>query len=161
VLVIGYELWQRVFGGDPGIVGRSVLVNARAFTVVGVAGEGFKGTRPRLSYEAWAPIMMQEWLEPGGSSRLEQRGNSWLSVLGRLAPGASFKNAETELRAIGLLLAVGLGPVIKGLVPGVSPWDPLTLVAVLLVLGGSSVLACLAPAWRAASTDPVKALRAE
>ena len=63
--------------------------------------------------------------------------------------------------AIGLVLALGLARLMKGLLLGVAPWDPLTLVVVLFVLGVSSALACFAPAWRAASTDPVKALRAE
>jgi ABC-type antimicrobial peptide transport system permease subunit len=63
--------------------------------------------------------------------------------------------------AAGLVLALGAGQLMKGLLLGVSPFDPATLGVVLLVLGASALLAALIPAWRAASTDPVKALRAE
>jgi ABC-type antimicrobial peptide transport system permease subunit len=62
---------------------------------------------------------------------------------------------------VGLVLAMGAAQLMKGLLLGVPPWDPPTLGVVLLVLGISSLVACLIPAWRAASTDPVTALRTE
>ncbi len=104
VVVIGYELWQRQFGGDPGVIGRSVLLNGRSFTLVGVAAEGFFGSGSGVAYEVWVPMMMQEWVNPGGAGRLEERGNSWLSVLGRLAPGVTLDKAQAELAAIGQAL---------------------------------------------------------
>ncbi len=158
VVVIGYELWQREFGGDPRVIGRSVLLNARAFTIVGVAGEGFKGTRPGLAYEAWAPMMMQEWLEPGSAGRLEQRGSSWLTVLGRLAPGVSFDKAEGELRAIGQALVAeypqnanaGKGLTIAPLWR--APQTPAAILGpVFAVLGGVTGLVLLIAAMNVAS----------
>lgn len=158
VLVIGYELWQREFGGDPAIIGRSVLVNAKSFTVVGVAADGFFGTRQGLASEVWAPLMMQEWLEPGGAGRLEQRGNSWLSTMGRLAPGFTVQAAQAELATIGLALAreypenanpgkgISLAPLWR------APRSPAeTMGPVLAVLGGVALLVLAIAAMNVAS----------
>lgn len=159
VLVLGYELWQREFGGDPGVVGRSLQVNARSFTVVGVAGEGFHGTRPGLAYEAWVPMMTQEWVDPNaGAGRLEQRGNSWLGVLGRLAPGVSLAEAQAELSAIGQALAkeypqnanpgkgISVAPLWR------APQTPAEIMGpVFAILGGVTILVLLIAAMNVAS----------
>ena len=63
--------------------------------------------------------------------------------------------------AIGLAAAAGLMQLMKSLLFGVSPLDPLTYVAVPIVLAASAVLASYLPARRAAAVDPVEALRAE
>ena len=96
VVVIGHALWQRRFGGDPGVVGRTVLLNTRPYTVVGVAPARFRGAGTGLVFDAWVPMMMQMQFEPGGS-RLESRGNRWLDVYARLAPGVSLEQAQAEL----------------------------------------------------------------
>lgn len=100
VIVLAHDFWERSFGADPSVIGRTVTVNARPFTVVGVADEGFYGTRPGLAHQAWVPLMVQEWVEPGGAGRLEERGSNWLSVLGRLRPGVSVEEAQAEIISI-------------------------------------------------------------
>jgi len=62
---------------------------------------------------------------------------------------------------VGIILALGAARLMKGLLLGVPPWDPLTLGGVLAVLAASALTASAVPAWRAAGTDPVKALRPE
>ncbi len=99
VVVLSHALWQRSFGGDPGIVGRVIQVNARPFTVIGVAPAGFHGSMLGLRFEAWVPMMMQQAVEPGGS-RLEARGNRWLEAFGRLRPTVDRRTAEAELAGI-------------------------------------------------------------
>jgi predicted permease len=99
VVVIGHSLWQRRFGGDPGVVGRTTVINAREFTVVGVMPATFTGhvIGPRVDF--WAPMMMQRALRPGGGL-LSERGSSWLELIGRLAPGATRAQAVADLDAV-------------------------------------------------------------
>ena len=96
VVVIGHGLWQRRFGGDPGIVGRSVRLNTRPYTVIGVTPAVFRGAGTGLAFDAWVPLAMQMQFEPGGS-RLAERGHRWLDAYARLAPGVSLEAAEAEL----------------------------------------------------------------
>ncbi len=100
VIILGYDTWVRHFGADPALVGRTVTVNARPLTVVGIAGEGFYGTKTGLAMQAWIPMMLQEWVDPGGAGRLDERGDNWLAVIARLAPGVSLDRAANETVAI-------------------------------------------------------------
>jgi predicted permease len=102
VAVLSHHAWQRLFAGDPSIVGRSITLNARPFTVVGVAPEGFRGTMAALSLDLFVPITMQRAFMSG--DRLPLRGNSFLQVFGRLAPGASLERAQASLDVIGARL---------------------------------------------------------
>ena len=106
VVVLGDGLWRRRFGGDPGIVGRTIRLNGEAFTVVGIAPPGFRGLQPLNSPELWVPMMMYPRVMP---SRLriyfEARGAPLLGVVGRLAPGKSLEQARDELEALSTALA--------------------------------------------------------
>ena len=104
VVVLGHALWQRRFGGDPGVVGRTVLLNTRPYTVLGVTPPRFRGAGTGIAYDAWVPMMMQEHVEAGGS-RLETRGHRWLDVYARLAPGKSREEAEAELTVLSARIA--------------------------------------------------------
>jgi hypothetical protein len=66
VVVLSYPYWRRAFHSDPGILGQPVKVNGTAFTVVGVAREGFTGTSvtPQTP-DLWAPLSMQVQFAPG------------------------------------------------------------------------------------------------
>ena len=99
VVVIGHRLWQRRFGGDPGIVGRTITLNGHPFTVVGVADREFTGLLFRgLSADLWAPVMMMGQLR---KDQLSDRGERWLFVKGRLAAGVPPERAVEELRVLG------------------------------------------------------------
>jgi putative ABC transport system permease protein len=74
VAVISHGLWQSRFGGDPGIVGRTVVVNGRDFAVVGVAPPGFHGTRLLDRPQVFVPMMMQPHLMPASGNLLDHRG---------------------------------------------------------------------------------------
>jgi predicted permease len=99
VTVLSYGLWQRQFGGDPGIVGKEVLLNNQPFTVVGVAPRSFGGTWVGLNFDLYVPVMMQPALSPG-ANLLERRGTYWLQAYARLKPGSTAAQARTELNAI-------------------------------------------------------------
>jgi macrolide transport system ATP-binding/permease protein len=100
VAVIGFDLWQRRFGGDPKIAGRVVKINGRDFTVVGVAPEAFRGTKFALALDIWLPVMMHDAIMTSSAdnySVLTNRGSRWLELLGRLAPGVTLEQAQAGL----------------------------------------------------------------
>ena len=78
VAVIGHGLWRRVFGSDPAIVGKTIVINAYPLTVVGVAEPEFQGSVVSLVMEVFIPVMMQPQLQPPG--RLDERRATWLQV---------------------------------------------------------------------------------
>ena len=91
VVVLGHGLWQRVFGGDPAVVGRQIVLNGNSFTVVGVVPQQFTGNLLGISPDLWVPMMMQP------QPRLAQRGSRWLFTVARLAPGATTGQAQAAL----------------------------------------------------------------
>ena len=106
VVVISHKFWQRRFAGDPAIVGTTVTLNALAFTVIGIAPDGFHGTQPYLNLDLWVPLMMQPAL---GADRLHTRGNRWLQSVVRLKPGIGIARAQADLD----LIAADLGRTYK------------------------------------------------
>jgi predicted permease len=104
VVVLSHACWKKRFAGDPSAVGRTVLINNRPFTVIGVAPEGFVGTEVAYSPELWAPMMMAKEMEPG-STWLDARDSDNLFVVGRLKAGVSLGQAKSELEGITLQLA--------------------------------------------------------
>ncbi|HEU4713057.1 MAG TPA: ABC transporter permease [Pyrinomonadaceae bacterium] len=104
VVVLSYEGWQRRFAGDPGVVGRDVLINNHQFRVIGITPEGFKGTEYVYAPELWLPAQMMGWAEPGSSS-LDRRGDGNFFAVGRLKPGVDVGQAQASLN----LLAQQLG----------------------------------------------------
>ena len=92
VVVLSDTYWRRHFDADPSIVGGTVTLNNRAFTVVGVAPPGFHGNAAGLAADAFVPVMMQTTVMPG--NRLAQRGNGWLLAMVKLKPGATIAGTQ-------------------------------------------------------------------
>jgi predicted permease len=99
VVVISHGLWQRVLGGDPGVVGRRIVVNGTAFTIIGVTPPAFTGAILGVAPDVYLPIMMVDQLAqaPPGNSRLAQRGSRGMFTLGRLAPGVTREQAQAAM----------------------------------------------------------------
>jgi predicted permease len=98
VVMLSYQCWQRRFGADPQIVGRSVLISGRNYTVIGVAPPEFHGTELAITPELWFPMMMKPGLEVG---RGPIKGRtSPVSTIGRLKEGVSWAQAESALNLI-------------------------------------------------------------
>lgn len=93
VAVISHGLWQRRFGGDPKIVGRTVEVNRQPFTIVGVAPAPFRGTMGGLAFDLWIPLA-QRHLAGFGDDDLTRRNDRWLHAMARLQPGVSRAKAQ-------------------------------------------------------------------
>jgi len=103
VTVISYRFWQQRFGGAASAAGQSIIVNGRAYTIIGVAPRGFFGTEVIAAPDLWFPLGMQAAIDSGVRS-LDDRGVSNIFAVGRLAPGVSRAQAATELEAIGAAL---------------------------------------------------------
>ena len=90
-VVLSHGLWQRVFGGDAAIVGRTITLNDRPVTVIGVMPAGF--SFPFSSVEFWVPLVVT----PGD---YQDRGNNYLYGIGRLKPGATIQSARAEMALV-------------------------------------------------------------
>jgi len=101
VVVLSHGLWQRRFHSDPKVVGRDIYLNSQSFTVIGVAPPTFIGTEFGPAMDFWASIMMQAQL--GGNTEWfkEPDRSADLSVIGRLKPGVTRKQAEAHLNTLG------------------------------------------------------------
>jgi predicted permease len=96
VTVMSYNLWQNRFGGDPNVVGKTVILNGHTFTVIGIAPKGFHGTEIMFAAAFWAPMMMQRQIEPG-SNFLDERGDGRLMMSARLKDGVTKEQAQASL----------------------------------------------------------------
>src|SRR5215467_719088 len=98
VVVVSDDLWRGKFAADPSLVGKKIVLNQTAYTVIGIAGPGFTGTEP-IPSAFWVPITMQQALEPG-SDRLSNDNMSWLALLGRRGPGVTMQEVRASLGVI-------------------------------------------------------------
>ena len=110
IVVLSHELWQRDFGGDPGIVGREVAINQRPATIVGVTAAGFRGTDVPIVPEFWIPLSMIDELEARTGLNIENRGRHWLEAVARLQPGVDVRAARAELDVIARRIRSSSGP---------------------------------------------------
>jgi predicted permease len=104
VIVLGYRLWQRRFAADPAIIGKTITLSGRPFTVVGVAPPGFRGVDLLLAPQFWVPLGNVEQLAvniPDRSSRIFH----WLGVIGRVKPGVTRAQVGAELDTLAANLA--------------------------------------------------------
>ncbi|HYY59125.1 MAG TPA: ABC transporter permease, partial [Pyrinomonadaceae bacterium] len=90
VIVLSHRLWQRRFGGDPNIVGKSLTIRGGSTTVVGVMPPEMK--LPSWS-EAWTPLAQD-------SSEMQLRGNRYYQVIARLKPNVSVAEAQAEISTV-------------------------------------------------------------
>jgi predicted permease len=121
VAVLSHGFWVRQFASDSSILGRTLTVNRQVVTVIGVVERGFGGTELQAP-ELWMPVTMRPRLSSGGESLrgtmldarigevavardqpvddLSDPNQSWLSLVGRLRPGATPADARAELTAV-------------------------------------------------------------
>ena len=101
VAVVGYDFWRRVLGGDPRAVGRTLFLDSRPLTVVGVAPRGFTGAFGGVfAFDVWVPAAAYQQplaaVGPDAEPRLAR-----FNVFGRLRPGVSVAGASAALGAVG------------------------------------------------------------
>ena len=91
VAVLSYGLWREHFAGDPGVVGRTVALNSKKYTIVGVMPASFR-----------YPFQTQMWIpqDMDFKSWMAKRGSHWANAIGRLKPGVSLDTARSDLKLI-------------------------------------------------------------
>ncbi|HEX7239235.1 MAG TPA: ABC transporter permease, partial [Longimicrobiaceae bacterium] len=88
VVMLSHEAWRRDFGGDPGVVGRTLRIEREPYEVVGVLPRGFVG--PMGEADLWFALDLAEALDDPATAR----GQHWMGVVGRLAPGVGLEAAQ-------------------------------------------------------------------
>lgn len=108
LVVLGHDFWVRRFGADPEVVGASITLDARPFTVIGIAPEGLVSRRAPLRPDLWVPLGALD----GGArlerfrNRLHDHDERGFAVMGRLAPGTGRVALDAQLEATSSALAV-------------------------------------------------------
>ncbi len=94
VVVLGYRLWQRRFGGDPGIVGQTVMLSGENYTIAGIMPPEFRfAPFWQTKAELWIPLAFDP-------ERAHSRSGSSLRLFARLKPGATLEHARAEMQGI-------------------------------------------------------------
>jgi putative ABC transport system permease protein len=95
-VLLSEGLWRTTFGGDPGIVGRTVVLDGTPYTVSGVLPKTF--VFPNRTATFWQPMKVSEFTD-------NDRTNSWFDVVARLAPGVTLPQAQHDMDAVANQLA--------------------------------------------------------
>ncbi|MDP9120404.1 MAG: ABC transporter permease [Acidobacteriota bacterium] len=155
VVMLGQGFWQQQLGGDPAILGRSIVLNGTALTVIGVTPAELGSTFPGLKADFWLPIEMYDALSE--DKALEARGFRSFFLFGRLRPGKTLAQAQAQLSTLGARLAtrypetdkdrkitvvawrkVTINPAVDGALFGVAGLL-MVLVALVLLIASSNI----------------------
>jgi putative ABC transport system permease protein len=146
VAVLGEALWRERFGADPAVVGKTVALDERLFTIVGVLPDAFRTPPSNPPAQLWTPLAQ----DPVFGDLRQRRAGHYLTIVGRLKHGAALGPAQAELAAIAADLArqypkenegwgIRLVPLAESLVAGVR-----TALTVLLgAVGLLFLIACV------------------
>ncbi len=97
--VISYPFWQREFGGDPGVLSKTVTLDGHVVPVIGVTPAGFYGLRIGRDFDVAVPLCSEPFIL-GERSLYSVPHGWWLTAMGRLKPGWSMQKASAQLQAI-------------------------------------------------------------
>jgi predicted permease len=101
VVVLDYAYWVSRFAGDPGVLGKKILVNNYPMTIVGVSAAGFAGLDPAQSPQIRVPIQMKPVMAPSwGWVHMDDRRTRWVQVFGRLKPGYTVESARAPMQGL-------------------------------------------------------------
>ena len=99
IAVISYALWNRRLAGDKAALQKTITLNGRTFSVVGVTPRDFSGLLRGLSTDVWVTLPHGADFE-GEPQLLSTPTQSWLTLAGRLKPGSTIQQAQSELTAL-------------------------------------------------------------
>ena len=97
VVMLSYSYWRNRFGGDPNIIGKTLVVNAHNLTIVGVAQAGFDGMELGHQAKLFVPMNMAAQMIPNWT-HLEDRRAHWVNAYGRLKPDVTLEKAQASLQ---------------------------------------------------------------
>ncbi len=100
--VLSYGYWQKAFGGDRSVVGRTIRLNGTAFTIVGVTDPHFTNLAPGKTQDLFAPLAFVPALNANWARNraMTDSQNWWIVILGRLKPGVSMRQAQAAATSI-------------------------------------------------------------
>lgn len=98
-VVISYPFWQRQFGGDPGVIGKQLSLDAHRLDIIGVTPANFFGVEVGRSFDVAVPACVEPVFD-GEYSHIGKRWHWWLAIIGRLKPGWTATRAAAQLAAI-------------------------------------------------------------
>jgi len=100
-LVLSHRTWDSRFGRSVEMIGSTLRINGTPFTVVGVAPDGFRGTRLAEEPAFWIPMSTMTIFSNDGGTLLDGRGIRWIGgIIGRRLPGVSIEQAQSDLLSI-------------------------------------------------------------
>jgi MacB-like periplasmic core domain len=102
VVVLSHDFWVAEYGARRSVIGGKLWLNGVEFTIIGVAPESFTGTDQFLNPALYVPFAMSARL--ANRNNLDERQLRWLTVKGRLKPGAGIAQAQADLSAIASVL---------------------------------------------------------
>ena len=107
VAVISHSFWERNYGSDPNVVGRTLRLNGAEFTVIGVTSQEFSGPEAYIMPDVYVPVHAYRQAAPmiTEADFLTSRKRKPLSIFARMKPGVSVKNSQAELTTIARALA--------------------------------------------------------
>ena len=100
VVVLSWSTWKGAFGGDPKIVGRSIVLNGRSYSVIGVAPPEFRGALPLVIPALWVPLTQLNDIRPGQRDMYTERGDNSFNLIARLKPGVTLAQANAQMKAL-------------------------------------------------------------
>lgn len=101
VVVLSFDYWQSVRGGDPGVLGQTLVVNNQPLTIVGVAPAGFSGVMTNWDSDVFVPLTLRWLMQPEeDSSTAEARWNNWVYLFARLRPGSTLERATEGINLL-------------------------------------------------------------
>lgn len=116
VAVVSYDYWRDRLGADPNAIGKTVTVNAQAFTIIGVVPQGFDGVVRGYDPAIYVPLTLRWLMQPEQPRNDTDRQAYWVYLFGRLAPNASREQAEAQLNGLyRSILANVEAPVLHGI----------------------------------------------
>jgi hypothetical protein len=105
IIVLSHEYWQRKFGGDASVIGKTLNVNGHPFTIVGVTPETFGSAQWKLAPRAFVPASMLGQARPDGDELMKARAAAIFKVMARLKPGVTVAQAGAAAEIAGKHLA--------------------------------------------------------
>jgi predicted permease len=131
VVVLSDALWTGHFGGDSGVIGRSVAINGHPFTIIGVAPAGFTGSAFAANpYQLWMPTAMLGVVRPTDADVLTDPNRAWFRIVGHLRDGVTLSEADAEVRTVARQVNAPDAPANKArgarVLPmrgGLTPWE--------------------------------------
>jgi predicted permease len=147
VVVISHGYWKSQYHAELSAIGASLRINRTPFTIIGVAPEGFHGTRAGLDYEMWMPITMYGQLTHTGTWMLRDRNTRNFMMFARLAPGVTMEQARGEVQALANRMAAadadsnqGIGATVLPLWQSHFGTQSILLTPITILMGASGVV---------------------